>query len=60
MRNYSEVEDEETLETLEQRLSGMLAGLQAKSGLTVNEFVIWISKADWVDVPAPAREIIDF
>lgn len=58
--DYAEVEDEETFETLEQSLSGMLAGLQAKSGQTVNEFVIWISKADWVDIPAPAREILDF
>ncbi|PMU23003.1 MULTISPECIES: hypothetical protein [unclassified Pseudomonas] len=57
--DYAEVEDDETGETLQRSLSGMLAGLHEKSGQSVMEFIQWMKKADWVDVPAPARELFD-
>jgi hypothetical protein len=50
--DYAEDEDEETGEIQEQRLSGLLAGLHAKSGQTVEEFRLWMIRANWVDVPA--------
>ncbi|WP_235389450.1 hypothetical protein [Pseudomonas syringae] len=46
------VDDDEENEIHEQRLSGLLAGLHAKSGQTVEEFRLWMFRADWVDVPA--------
>lgn len=57
--SYAEVENEETFETSYGKLSGMLADLHAKSGQSVDEFVQWMKKADWVDVPAPAKEFLD-
>lgn len=57
--DYAEVEDEETGELLEQSMSGMLGDLQRKSEQSPREFVRWLIAADWVDVPAPAREVID-
>ena len=49
--DYVEYEDEEA-GCLEQRLSGLLARLQTKSGQTVEEFRHWMFSAVWVDVPA--------
>jgi hypothetical protein len=45
-------EEEEAGGVLEQRLSGLLANLQEKSGQTVEEFRHWMFRATWVDVPA--------
>ncbi|TES71926.1 hypothetical protein [Pseudomonas syringae group genomosp. 3] len=46
------VDDDEENDIHEPRLSGLLAGLHAKSGQTVEEFRLWMFRADWVDVPA--------
>lgn len=49
--DYSVVEiDEETGES-ERVLSGSLAELQERSGQEVEEFVIWMLKAEWEDFP---------
>lgn len=49
--DYEVVDDEEN-QLHEQRLSGLLARLHAKSGQTVEDFRLWMFRADWVDVPA--------
>lgn len=49
--DYEEFDDEQ-LKVHEQRLSGLLAGLHAKSGQTVEEFRAWMFRAEWADVPA--------
>lgn len=49
--DYAEIADDEMGEVQEQRLSGLLAGLHAKSGQTVEEFRLWMFRAAWVDIP---------
>lgn len=36
-------------------LHGCLSRYQERSGQTVDEFVDWLRKAAWIDVPAPSR-----
>ena len=45
-------EEEDAGGVLEERLSGLLASLQEKSGQTVEQFRHWMFRAAWVDVPA--------
>lgn len=49
--DYAEVDEPETGEVI-QRLSGVLACLQSRSGQTVEEFRRWMFRAEWVDIPA--------
>lgn len=49
--DYYVVEDEEA-NVYEQRFTGLLQGLHAKSGQTVEEFRQWVLRASWVDIPA--------
>jgi hypothetical protein len=43
--------------TLDTTLHSLLKSLQERSGQTVEEFVDWMRKAVWVDVPAPQRPL---
>lgn len=48
--DYSANEDDETGE-LHQEMKGLLGMLQSRSGQTVEEFRLWLYRANWADIP---------
>ncbi|MGF6282259.1 hypothetical protein ABH908_000256 [Pseudomonas frederiksbergensis] len=47
--------DDEFGEWAEINLSGPVSWLRRRSGQTAEDFLAWLKKAEWVDVPGPAR-----
>lgn len=48
--DYSVSEDDETGERF-QKMTGLLGSLQSHSGQTVEEFRLWLFRANWQDIP---------